>query len=80
MLNNKIVAVVIPAYNEENQILQVLESMPAFVDRIIVIDDCSTDATAAVVLNFIIILILQSLRRRQNKRDIIEPIWFSMIW
>jgi glycosyltransferase involved in cell wall biosynthesis len=52
MLNNKIVAVVIPAYNEENQILQVLESMPAFVDRIVVIDDCSTDSTAAVVLDF----------------------------
>jgi len=53
MLNNKTVAVVVPAYNEESQILQVLESMPSFVDRIIVVDDCSTDRTASVVLNFI---------------------------
>ena len=53
MLNNKTVAVVIPAYNEENQILQVLESMPAFVDRIIVVDDCSTDDTAHVILGYI---------------------------
>jgi glycosyltransferase involved in cell wall biosynthesis len=53
MLSEKTVAVVIPAYNEERQVLQVLESIPAFVDRIVVIDDCSTDATAAVVLDFI---------------------------
>ena len=53
MLNHKTVAVVIPAFNEELQILQVLQSMPAFVDRIIVVDDCSTDGTASVVLNFI---------------------------
>lgn len=53
MLNNKTIAVVVPAYNEENQILHVLESMPSFVDRIIVVDDCSTDGTASVVSNFI---------------------------
>ena len=52
MLNDKTVAVVIPAYNEEGQILQVLEGIPAFVDRIIMVDDCSTDRTAEVVLNF----------------------------
>lgn len=51
MLNDKTVAVVIPAFNEENQICQVLEGIPAFVDRIIVVDDCSTDNTAAIVLN-----------------------------
>jgi glycosyltransferase involved in cell wall biosynthesis len=53
MLNNKTVAVVVPAYNEESQILHVLESMPAFVDRIIVVDDCSTDGTAAVVQDYL---------------------------
>ena len=53
MLNDKTVAVVIPAFNEENQICQVLEGIPAFVDRIIVVDDCSTDNTAAIVLNVI---------------------------
>jgi glycosyltransferase involved in cell wall biosynthesis len=52
MLEQKTIAVVIPAYNEEHQILHVLESMPAFVDRIIVVDDCSLDKTAAIVLDF----------------------------
>ncbi|MGD0021421.1 MAG: glycosyltransferase family 2 protein [Smithellaceae bacterium] len=53
MLSNKIVAVVVPAYNEEKQIGQVLETMPDFVDRIIVVNDCSPDNTAATVLNYI---------------------------
>lgn len=53
MLNNKTVAVVIPAYNEENQILKVVETMPAFVDKIIIVNDCSKDKTSEVVLNYI---------------------------
>ncbi len=53
MLFNKMVAVVVPAYNEEKQIGHVLETMPDFVDRIIVVNDCSRDNTAAVVLDFI---------------------------
>ena len=39
------VGVVVPAYNEERQIGQVLETMPEFVDHIVVVDDGSTDAT-----------------------------------
>jgi glycosyltransferase involved in cell wall biosynthesis len=39
------VAVVVPAYNEETQIGGVLETMPEIVDRIIVVDDLSTDRT-----------------------------------
>ena len=39
------VGVVVPAYNEERQIGKVLETMPEFVDHIIVVDDGSTDAT-----------------------------------
>lgn len=41
----------IPAYNEESQIIQVLESVPSYVDHIVVVDDASTDATAAVIQN-----------------------------
>ncbi len=37
--------VVVPAYNEERQISKVLETMPEFVDHIIVVDDGSTDTT-----------------------------------
>ncbi len=41
------VAVVVPAYNEERLLPQTLETMPAYVDHIIVVDDTSTDGTAA---------------------------------
>lgn len=53
MINNKTVAVVVPCYNEGTQIKMVLETMPDFVDRIIVINDCSTDNTENVVKNYI---------------------------
>lgn len=53
MLNNKTVAVVVPAYNEETQIGMVIETMPAFVDRIIIVNDCSKDRTSDVVLKYI---------------------------
>lgn len=39
------VGVVVPCYNEERQIGKVLETMPDFVDHIIVVDDRSSDAT-----------------------------------
>ncbi len=53
MLDNKTVAVVIPAYNEEGQIERVLESMPDFVDRMVIVNDKSTDQTASLVSAFI---------------------------
>jgi len=46
MYKNHRVAVVIPAHNEEGFIGQVIVGLPDLVDDIIVIDDCSTDATA----------------------------------
>jgi glycosyltransferase involved in cell wall biosynthesis len=53
MLNGKTIAVVVPAYNEEAQIGMVLETMPAFVDRIVVVNDCSVDRTAEIVTTHI---------------------------
>ena len=53
MLENRTVAVVIPAYNEEAQIRMVLETMPDFVDRMIVVNDCSTDKTEEIVRSLI---------------------------
>lgn len=53
MLKNKTVAVVVPCYNEEKQIGMVIESMPDFVDRIIIVNDNSPDNTAKVVQNYI---------------------------
>ncbi len=53
MLMNKTIAVVVPAYNEEKQIRRVIETMPDFVDRIIIVNDCSKDKTADVVSEYI---------------------------
>lgn len=52
MINNKTIAVVIPAYNEEEQIGLVIENMPSFVDRIVVVNDCSSDNTGSVVRSY----------------------------
>lgn len=53
MLNNKTIAVVIPCYNEETQIGMVIETMPSFVDRIIIINDKSKDNTSEIVKDYI---------------------------
>ncbi|NOY38143.1 MAG: glycosyltransferase family 2 protein [Chlorobi bacterium] len=52
MIENKSIAVVIPAYNEEKQIGMVLKTIPDFVDRIIVVDDGSADQTPQRVLEY----------------------------
>ena len=49
MLEGRHVRVVVPAYNEERLIERVLDTMPAIVDQIIVVDDCSTDQTARLL-------------------------------
>lgn len=49
MIEGRSVAVVIPAYRVERQIAAVVEAMPAYVDRIVVVDDASSDSTSAVV-------------------------------
>lgn len=45
MYRDKIVGVVVIAYNEEELVGTVIDTMPAFVDRIYVIDDGSSDGT-----------------------------------
>ncbi|MGM0606445.1 MAG: glycosyltransferase family 2 protein, partial [Halobacteriota archaeon] len=45
MYNRNTVSVVVPAYNEEGFVGNVIETIPSFVDRIYVIDDRSTDGT-----------------------------------
>ncbi len=46
------IAVVVPAYNEEKMIPQVLNTMPEFVDLVIVVDDASIDRTAEIVTSY----------------------------
>lgn len=53
MYDEKTVAVVVKAYNEETQIRLVLDMMPNFVDRIVVVNDGSKDATPLVVAEYI---------------------------
>ncbi|WP_394740054.1 glycosyltransferase family 2 protein [Natronococcus roseus] len=45
MYRDHSIGVVIPAYNEEGFIGDVIRGMPDYVDRMFVIDDCSTDGT-----------------------------------
>ena len=49
MYKEKKVAVVVPCYNEESKIGPMLEEVPEYIEKIYVVDDCSTDGSAEVV-------------------------------
>ena len=49
MFNKKSICIVVPAYNESSQIGKVIETMPDFVDGIVIIDDASQDDTTEIV-------------------------------
>lgn len=53
MYKGSTVGVVIPAYNEEGFIGEVIDSLPEFVDQAFVIDDCSTDNTWAEIKEYV---------------------------
>lgn len=42
-----------PAFNEEKQIGMVIESMPDFVDKIVLVNDCSVDRTEEVIRGYV---------------------------
>jgi len=48
---NKRVAVIVPAYNEEVLIEKTINSIPDIVEKIIVVNDCSTDKTREILEN-----------------------------
>lgn len=49
MYKQNVIGVVIPAYNEEDHVSDVISSIPQFVDRIYPVDDRSTDDTWTVI-------------------------------
>lgn len=49
MYKNKTICVVVPAYNEEHLIERTLTTLPAWVDHVVVVDDCSQDDTVSRV-------------------------------
>lgn len=49
MYKGKTVSVVVPCYNEETQIMIVVDTMPEIVDKIVIINDVSKDRTGEIV-------------------------------
>ena len=49
MYKNNSIAVVVPCYNEAQQISKVVKTMPEYVDHILIIDDASSDNTCDIV-------------------------------
>jgi glycosyltransferase involved in cell wall biosynthesis len=49
MYKDQRIAVVVPAHNEAPYIAGVMTAIPDYVDYIVVVDDCSSDDTAAVI-------------------------------
>ena len=65
MLEGKSIAVVVPAYNEAGQISIVINTMPDYIDKIVIIDDKSKDTT------------VQEIQDHQKSSDRIELIQHS---
>ncbi|MCD4738719.1 MAG: glycosyltransferase [Anaerolineae bacterium] len=53
MYRHHTIAVVVPAYNEEALLGRVIETMPNYVDPIMVVDDCSRDGTVETVRRYL---------------------------
>ena len=52
MYKNKTICVVVPAHNEEELIGRVIETMPEFIDKIVIVDDKSSDRTVEKINSY----------------------------
>jgi len=73
-MKNKKIAVVVPCYNEAKQIVKVLDTIPEFVDLVIVINDKSTDSTETVVKEFINNDNSNKIKLEKNMKELKEDI------
>ena len=80
MLKEKLIAVVVPAFNEELLIAKVIDTMPEFIDHIVVVDDLSTDKTVSVVENLIGSNSKITLLRHQTNKGVGATISTGYIW
>ncbi|TAH69111.1 MAG: glycosyltransferase family 2 protein [Anaerolineaceae bacterium] len=67
MFRGKSIGVVVPAYNEELLIAKVIQTMPDYVDRIYLIDDCSSDHTFEVAAEYLRDSRLRLIQHQHNK-------------
>lgn len=67
MYKDRSIGVVVPAYNEELLIARVIQTMPDYVDKIYIIDDCSSDRTFEVASEYLSDSCLQLTRHQNNK-------------
>ncbi len=49
MYKNHRIGVVIPAYNVASHVADVVKTLPQFVDRVVLVDDCGTDGTSQLL-------------------------------
>ena len=53
MYKDKTVCTVVPAHNEELLIGRVIETMPDYVDKIVIVDDLSGDKTVEIIKGYV---------------------------
>lgn len=58
--------IIIPAYNEEKRIAQVLKELSVLPYEVVVVNDCSSDNTADIVRNFQVTLLNHKINRGQG--------------
>ena len=66
MIQNPKIFIIVPAYNEEKNIKNVLSKLIQNYHNIIIIDDASTDKTVQIVKNFPVTLIKHKINRGQG--------------